>query len=503
MLEPDPTPTKSDPPAEAARAAAPWVVAAALSRFRAALARRRAAFWTVALLTFAAVQALAFLWPGTFAAQTALLIQKARAAAPLDVDPTRSATVLATSVTEEEVNSEIAILTSREVLSAAVAAAGLDRAPTAWYLRALHAPLRLYDHAYASFHGTPEPTPADRAIRALGRSIAVERMKDSNVLVVTLRSRNPEVAQQVLEVIVKEYLLHHITVHGAFESAPLFSAEASVVAGKLEEVERALLAEKRRAGIVDAAAERDVQLRADAALREESDALRRRLAELDARVASYDAVLAGGSRGAPVRGEVLDQLKVREHQLELEQVQMDARYSPEFPLAEENRQKLARTRAALADERARTLENDPTVVTAAQERAHAQAERSGIQRRLRVLEGQLQASRDRLQHLDASVTEAAGAQRRVRALEERYLMYLSRSEQGRIDAALDRDRVSNVSVVQAPSLSRLPVSPKKTVVLAVSVLGALLVAALFCAWRELRALGASAVGALLGPAEGR
>jgi uncharacterized protein involved in exopolysaccharide biosynthesis len=474
-------------------------LSSAWKRFRDAMGRRRRAFVTVTVVTFLLIQGVGFFWPATFAAQAAILIQKSRSSAPLDTDPTQSSTVISGAVTEEEVNSEIAILTSREVLAATVAAAGLDRAPQPWYLRLLFLPLRAYDRIYASYHHFTVADDTDRAIRSLGKAISAERLKSSNVLVITLEAHDPKAAEVVLAELLRIYVRHHTEVHFRNQMAPVFSGQADEIQKRLEELQDQLQQAKHQAGTVDAAAERDVQLKIDATLREEADMLRRRLAELDAKLLAFERERNGGGARASVSGPILDGLKAEVNRLELEQVKMESRYREGFPLLEENKKKLERTRQALKDESALVFEHNPTLVALEHDRANAAAERAGVARRLAVLDKQLAASRQRLLGLDTQTTEAERGKLRLRALQDRYLMYLSRGEQARIDTALDESRLTNASVVQAAAASAKPVRPKKSVLLLMSVVGGLLTGLFGCAWMELRAIGLAAILAAIAP----
>jgi uncharacterized protein involved in exopolysaccharide biosynthesis len=471
----------------------------AWKRFRDAMARRRRAFVTVAVVTFLVIQGVGFFWPATFAAQAAILIQKSRSSTPLDTDPTRGSTVISGGVTEEEVNSEIAILTSREVLAATVEAAGLDRVPQPWYLRLLFLPLRAYDRVYASYHKFTVADDADRAIQSLGKSISAERLKSSNVVVITLEARDPKAAEVVLAELLKIYVRHHTEVHFQNKVAPVFSGQAEEIQKRLEELRGHLQQAKHQAGTVDAASERDVQLKIDASLREEADTLRRRLAELDAKLGAFDRERNGSGARASVGGQILDELKSEVNRLELEQVKMESRYRDGFPLLEENKKKLERTRQALKDESSLVFEHNPTLVALEHDRANAAAERAGVARRLAVLDKQVGASRERLLGLDEQTSDAERSKLELRALEDRYLMYLSRGEQARIDSALDESRLSNASIVQAAASSPKPVRPKKSVLLLVSIAGGLLTGLLGCAWMELRAVGLAAILAAIAP----
>ena len=95
----------------------------------------------------------------------------------------------------------------------------------------------------------------------------------------------------------------------------------------------------------------------------------------------------------------------------------------------------------------------------------------------------------RLSLLDQKAAEAERVQLQLDSAKARYLMYLERTERARMDAALDRSRVANVSIVQYADASPKPVQPKRLLTLIASVLLGLAIAAVVCAWRELTAMG--------------
>lgn len=488
-------------------------IATTLARVREAMARRRGAFLLVFLSTVIFVQLAAFFLPGKFAARAALLIQQPRASSRLLADPRDPTTVVTTGVTEEEVNSEVAVLTSREVLAATVEATGLDRANPPLFLRVLYAPVRAYDHLYARYHGVSYPGPQDRAVRALANAISVDRLKNANVLVVSYYASDPAVAEVVLRELLKHYLDWHLRVHGPSQAAPFFSTQVAILEDSLVRREDDLQALKRQMGVIDFESEREVQLQLDAKLREESAALSRRLAELNGTIAAHERALTAalprsslatteGARaplGGPLTDPRLDQLKAEALRLGFEQVRLEARYAEEFPLIEENRKKLAVVRKALEDEQLNVLQHSPTLFIVDQERARLSAERTGILRRRNVLDQQLATSRARLTELDEKAPEAARSERLIRSAEERYMVYLASGERARIESALNQSRLTNVSIVQEPAASSKPVRPKKLLVLVASLIGGLFAALLTCMWLELRGLGLVSALASIAP----
>jgi len=494
---------KNDPPVEETAGGVEEAVRRAIDVFD----RRKKSFVVIFLTTFLTIQALAFFWPGKFTARAALLIQRTRLSSQLNTNPQDPPTIIAGGVSEEDVNSEIAILTSHDVLSATVEATGLGQAPPPWYLRLLFAPLRAYERLYASYHDIPYATDVDRAPDGLARSLDAKRMKDSDVLVVEYRSGDPRVAEIVLGEVLNQYMDHHLNMRQGMQDQPFFDSQAEVLERTLVQYETELHDLQLNIGAVNVVAERDIQLSIDGGLREESASLSRRIAELGATIVEYDRIVdeattsGGVLAAAPQRDSILDDFKAQALRLELAQIDLEGRYANGFPLVEQNEKKLDATRQALADERRNIRDHSPTLAQVDMERAKAEAERAGLIERMVVLDEQILKSRERLMELELTSMLIDRKRRLIRTVEERFTTYLSRGEQARMDSELDQKQVMNVSVVQKPVASVKPVRPKKTIVLLTSVLGGILMGFVVSLWFEIRAMGLARLIAAIAPPE--
>lgn len=457
--------------------------------------RRRREFLVACAVTFLVVHAAAFFLPGKFAATSAVLVQPPRSTPPLRSDPDQPPTVFSEGVSEEAVESEAALFTSREVLEATVDATGLALAPSPLYLRVLFAPIRAYEWLYAEYHDVPYPSRRERTIRGLGESLAVSRMTDSNVIVVTYTAGSPEVAEIVLGELLKHYREHHLRVYGQMASTPLIDSQIDVLSSEMADQEEALQELKLAGDLVDFEGEQEGQLEIDANLQEEEQLLLRRRSELQGMLERYDAVIGDATAGTDAERRPalsnprLTELRGRLLELNVEQIGLESRYRDDFPLVVENRRKLEAAERVYAEELANVRDNSPTLVAADAERARIVAELGGIDRRLDVLRTQLAASRDRLRALDTLALEAARRERVLDATGDRYRVLLTMAERSRMEGVLDRGGVTNVVVIQEAAASSKPVSPRKTVVLGVSVLGALLVGVLVVLILELRTVG--------------
>ncbi|HZR80497.1 MAG TPA: GNVR domain-containing protein [Candidatus Binatia bacterium] len=470
--------------------------------------------WRVFVALFAgvavAIQIVAFLWPGTYAAVAAVELQRRRYPAPITPDRAAAPTLITTAISEEELNSQVAVLTSQEVLEKTVAEAGLDRIPPRWYMRVLLAPVDAYNAVYYRYHDVPPPSAVERAVRGLRDALHAEPMKDSNVLAITYEAGNPRFAQAVLDVVLKHYLAHALQPDRSRDAQGFFDDQAARLKDELTGYEDRLLALKQQVGAGDLAGELNVRLALDAELRKEDWELRRQAAELDRKIDAWRATLAGkagrddSSTTVARNDAALQLLQDQLLKLELERVHLVENYAPDSPKIADNQRKIDVARRQIAEQdRAqlshRTTSTSPAFQQVETDLEKAVAERAGIAARQQVLAGQLADSRAALERLDAQSLQATRLQRLVDVTASKYETYLKSGEAARIDAALDADRFSNVTVVQGAAATSRPVRPKKLTTLLLSLAGGILAGVAGCAWLELRAAGwQRVVGSLVG-----
>jgi uncharacterized protein involved in exopolysaccharide biosynthesis len=483
---------------------------AAVQRLQVVIRRRWRTFIAVFVLAAFSIQLVAFMWPGTFEARAAVLLQKTRFSSGIDSDPKQQTTVITGTVSEEEVNSEIAVLTSRKVLEATSIAAGLDRITPSWYIRLIFSPLRGYERMYAWMHNVPYATPAQRALAGLADSISVERLKESNILVVSYRAGDPRFAEIVLNELLKQYLNWHVSVHSQMDVQPFFTEQAELLRKEVVGLQDNLQQMKASLGVADITVERELAMKQHAMLSDEAQMLRRQAVELDGKVVVLRRATAADqswtktsttSRGG---SETLNAMNAQVLQLELDQIKLESRYTGQSPLVVENKAKLEAARRSIEEARRNMSEEstvglNPTLVALQQDLARLTAERAGQTQRLRVVEQQLADSQQRLIQLDQKSIEAERLQLQLQSAKDRYLMYLDRTEKARVDAALDRSRVANGSLVQSADASLKPIRPKRLITLIVSIGAGLGIAALVCAWLELMAIGLAATLASAAP----
>ncbi len=140
-------------------------------------------------------------------------------------------------VTEAELNSEVELLNSSDLLRKAVLATGLHNQE----------------------HGEQEVRIA-KAVRRLGKDLHIEPLRKTNVISVTYESSDPELASKVLNTLASLYTEKHLEVHRPSGEFKFFDQQTEQYRKGLQRAEQKLTDFTRQHGTVSAQMERDITL---------------------------------------------------------------------------------------------------------------------------------------------------------------------------------------------------------------------------------------------------
>ena len=142
--------------------------------------------------------------PAKYKSETKLLVKRERVDPVISPEQDTPLTFHDT-VGEEEINSEVELMTSSDVLRKVVTTCGLDKKK---FLSSIIHPWQ-----------TPQNR-MDKAVVDLRSDLQVEVLKKTNVISVSYESHDPKTAQRVLATLDEAYLQKHLDVHhpaGQFE----------------------------------------------------------------------------------------------------------------------------------------------------------------------------------------------------------------------------------------------------------------------------------------------
>jgi uncharacterized protein involved in exopolysaccharide biosynthesis len=352
-------------------------------------------------------------------------------------------------ITEEELNSEVELLSDEDLLKQVVRMAGLVPADTADIER---------------------PGEIEHAVRKLVRRLDVEALKKSNLIQVSYKDTSPERAARVLSALSALYVRRHTNLQRPPGELQFFDDRTAEYEKRLHQSEAELVHFTRTRGVASAALERDIALQklgeADAGYRlidQDRVETERRIASLGQQLKSFPSRSVTLKRWAD-NPEALEKMKTHLLELQLKRTELLSRFEPSYRLVQEVEQEVAETRAeitaeALTPVRDETTDKDPNYEWARMEMEKAQVQWDGLRARQSDASVQVASLRTFAQQMQSDAVDQQDLMRTAKAEEDNYLLYLRKREEARIGDALDDRRILNVAIVEPPVAPALPVHP--------------------------------------------
>jgi uncharacterized protein involved in exopolysaccharide biosynthesis len=392
-------------------------------------------------------------------AETEILVKRERAD-PV-VTPDRNASpLLITDVSETDLNSEVELLRSRDLLQKVVVECKLDRQPPHSLTEGVtHTLANLFPKLGDSELAVP------RAVRALEKHLTVQAVRKSNLIKVTYDSPDPHLAANVVGTLTSVYLEKHLEVHRPPGTFRFFQQEAARYWDGLQAAERQLASLNQNQNTVSAQAEKAAD---QAKLADFEAMLHQTRIGLAARDGELHA-LAGQMASTPTRRTtqvktnslLLQQLKSTLLTLELKRTEMNEKYSTSYIPLRNLESEIEQTKAAIANEQNGPLHDDTTDQNStyqwmSDERAKARTDLESLQRQEAATEQQIHAYRSELLALDRKDLAQQDLARALKVQESNFLLYQNKREEARISDALDQKHIANVSVAEAATTPALP-----------------------------------------------
>ena len=378
-----------------------------------------------------------------------VLLRRGRFDPMVSSQPASPMDFIRSDITEEELNSEVELLSDEDLLKQVVKMAGLIPADTPDSERAAE---------------------IEHAVRKLSRRLDVEALKKTNLIQVSYKDTDPERAARVLAALSALYVQRHMNLQRPSGEIQFFEQQTAESEKRLRQSEAELVHFTRARGVVSAALERDIALQklgeADAAYRQiDQDRVEteRRIASLGEQLKSFPSRSVTLKRWAD-NPEALEKMKTHLLELRLKRTELLTRFEPSYRLVQEVDQQIAETLTSIAAEaltpvRDETTDKDPNYEWARMEMEKAQVQRDGLRARQSDAFAQVASLRTFAQQMQSDSVDQQDLMRAAKADEDNYLLYLHKREEARIGDALDERRILNVAIVEAPVAPALAVHP--------------------------------------------
>lgn len=420
--------------------------------------RKKRLLFTIFLLCMSATFAAIYLLPPKYAATMSILVQNARETPMVTSEPNKVVQITP-SVTEEQVNSEMELLHSRDLLTQV-----LDKLPGSENL---------------------DPEQKEKALRALGKSLAVTVVRKSNVLAVSYTDSSPEKAQHVLSLIADAYMAKHLALSHPSGTFEFFKGEADNAHTLLTDTQRKLSQLKASEGLTS--------------LDDEKNAIFKQINSDDAELAGLqgeiqeNAGLAGAARTemSGISSRISTQEKSVPNQYSVEQLntmlaqltnrrigllakfQPDDRFVKEVDAEIENvRNNLKAVEGTAAHEK--TTDVNPVHQELQQTFAKSRVALKGLEAQRASLAAHKAQLQDQLSTLEKQTADYDTLQNQVTEYQRNYDLYAQKRDQAQIDEAMDKQRFLNVALADEPSASAVAIQPRPKLYLALGLMMAIL-----------------------------
>jgi uncharacterized protein involved in exopolysaccharide biosynthesis len=442
------------------------------------------------LLVSGTVIVATYAWPKAYQSEGVLLLRLGRENLPGDLS-IQGAMLNVTQDRTSEVKSVLAILSSHELAKSTV-----DRIGEGWILdrpglRREELPIDIPDDpaliaALKSFVRVPTDaarqvlitlrlreslTPYEQAIQTVERNLTVEMERQTNIVNVYYEAKSPSLAMVTLSTLVDLYLDKHIEIFATQAPPAFFATQTERLAGELLAAETAFEQFRSQHSIRDITVEREVLLAQISALEGELSDASAEAVGLQALVEALEQELAGRprthelSRTTGLSHTAADRLKERLTELRLEETDLAARYNDSYRPLQELREQISVIESQLGGEPEFRTEItsglDANYEGLKNRLENERAQLKGFLARQEALRGEITRHRETLDALVAREVGLSRLRRDMEMAEKEYRRYRDNLEEARLSVAMDQERVSNVSVVQAASLPLDPIRPKK------------------------------------------
>lgn len=379
---------------------------------------------------------------------------------------------------EDLLNSELEILTSRDLAARVIEAIGvytlypgIDMRPPLFSLSTVRDAISA---VVAWFEGRPtqsaEITRMEKAVRRFTGSLKVEAIPKSNIVRVQFRHPQPNVAAQAVNALLESFKTMRLEVFSGPKSSFL-DEQMLYYRDLLRGSEERFETFRQEHGVFALDQQRSLLLSQRSAFDTELKATENRIEEAGKRLASLQEQQKRISEMVPMGADtggvpVIDDARSRLLALQLKEQELLAKYRDESQIVKNVREEKKVVEDFLSrvqndrSTRTRTGKN-PVYEQLQLEIVRTGAEHIALIAKRAAIVQQMAELNESLRTLDLRDKELQQIEREIKNNRQNYETYLARSEEARISGAMDQQKMVNISVIESASVPMRPVLPRK------------------------------------------
>ena len=417
-----------------------------------------------------------FMLPPRYKASTKILVKRERADLVVTADPSNVAQQPPVAVSETDLNSEIELMKSQDLLEKVVTTCGLDKLST-------HSSWFSWLHFSKGKDDSQENLSA--AVRDLTKSVDLGVLPKTSLISITYEDTDPQRSAHVLDTFVNTYMEKHLAAHRPAGTLAFFREQTKQYEEGLKAAESRLSQFSETEGTVSPAQQKTSTLQKLAEFLGELKESQAAIAETVQRIHTLEnqASTVPSRLTTQVRTsdnpQLIEQLKTTLLNLQLKRTELVQKFDPSYRLVQEVDTQISQTKAAieaassskLLDE---TTDSNPTYEWVDAELTKAHSQLAAEQARAAALSSSVQAYEKQAGDLDQKELVQESLLRDKNTEESNYLLYKHKQEEARISDALDESRIINVVVVEPVTVPVVP-SRSRPLVLFLGFLAAIVV----------------------------
>jgi uncharacterized protein involved in exopolysaccharide biosynthesis len=439
------------------------------------LFRRRVAFFETAGIIFGLVVLGTLLWPPLYRSSAQIFVQNNRAqllvSPDLQTESSQNPAIVANPVSEQDLNSEVELLTSVQLIKQAILGLPLphESVGSGVLHDTLGLALQLPNAGYRMLHSSPTLNPRDAWALKLARHVGASVIKRSDMIEVNFSAHDPRWAHDFLTRLINEYQEYHAGLSHDPEAEEFFNQQAKRLAAKLADSEDKLRQFQIKTGITSLKDQRSSLVTRLSALQSQQSRTTAALAGAQQQVASLNQQIKEtperiNKETRSVQNAALQQIKPEVMQLEAERAQLITRYQPTSKRITEIDAKLAAAHRILDRENHLEVQEsstdlNPVWVTIDQDLDKAQTTAVSLQASQTALNQEIQQMRQQLTDMVNNGLEIERLTRQVTTDKQAYLAYVRKGEEARAAQGLNLNKILNVSLAESPTQPLSPVFP--------------------------------------------
>jgi len=432
-----------------------------------ALYRQRFIFLLIVLTVLGATAAVIVLKKRQFQSEMIFLVQASRSNSVISADKS-SAGGQVQDVTEQQINSELRLLQSEDVIGNVVDPHWSDVPPQK------RPDEQVQEH--------------QEKIAAFLKHLTLETSNKANVITATFRAETPEAAAQALEQLSAAYLAKRRLITRPPGTSEFFAAETKRYKDVWDRANKEMVEFQQSNGLVSVPDLEEALSQQILTSENDLRAAKASYSETDQRVQEASKVLgriperqATQQRLTPNQGAI-EQLQALLVQLQNRRTELMNRYQPTDRLVVEIDHQIQNTTAALKRmTQGRQTEDTSDVSPAWQQvrtgQVQAIVEKRAIRSRVESLTSDIAKLRKQLAEVQPLFLKYNELQEKVDQARNNFEVFSQKRDQSNIEDAMDEHKLVNIAIAESPTLNFTQMAPRPLLYSVLGILSALFLAA--------------------------